>query len=193
MDFKDVAKMVIDAAPGLGAALAPITGGASLGVGVALKALGSVFGLGDDAKPEQIAAAIQGDPDAVFKMKVAEQNFILEMRKADQAELASILADKANARCRDVAIRQTGKPNMRADVMLAGAFISIIVIAAMLALGEIDAASGIGGFLITAGGLLLKDIGTALDFEFGSSRIQMEQGATIAASSARKTELLEQR
>jgi hypothetical protein len=181
MDLKDIAKMVIDVAPAIGGALAIPTGGASVAAAVAVKALGAVFGLGDDAKPEQIADAIKADPEYALKLKAADQLFALEMRKQDNIELAAILADKANARNRDVSIRQTGKLNVRADVLLVAAFIAVIAIYAVCALfGESKIGQLVIGSMLTTAGLFVQKIGTAFDFEFGSSRGDLQKTELLA-------------
>jgi hypothetical protein len=91
------------------------------------------------------------------------------------------LADKANARTRDIEVRKLdGGKNHRADIMLVAAFAAVIAIAALLALGKVDGATAVGGFLLTIGGMFARNIGTAFDFEFGSSRGSRDKDAAIA-------------
>jgi hypothetical protein len=195
MEWKDVSEAIGKYAPAattlLGAAsLIPgagiVTGPAAMVVGALAKAFGT------DPTPDAIHAAISADPQAATKIYQAEIDFKLASREQDIKELQEILGDKQSARGRDVAIRQGGRLNVRADIMLTGAFVCVVVICIVLATGSVDPSTAIGTFLIMAGTAFLKDIGTAFDFEFGASRIQVEQAATMAASSARKTELLSQ-
>ena len=72
MDWKDVAGVVKKAAPLLGAALAPVTGGASVMAGGAVNMLLSAFGVGGDASPEELMATMQADPEMVVKLRQIE-------------------------------------------------------------------------------------------------------------------------
>ena len=168
MDFKDVAKIAIDMAPAIGGALAIPTGGASVAVGAAIKALGSVFGLGESAKPEEIAKAIQGDPEAAFKLKVAEQNFILEMRKADNEELKAILSDVQGARTRQVESEKvTGKRDLNIYVLawvIVLGFFSLIAVLLYVPLPEDST-----GVVFMLFGSLSAGFGAVIQYFFGSS------------------------
>lgn len=68
----------------------------------------------------------------------------------------------------------------RANLMLAAAFLSVIVISALMVLGHVPSGSAVEGFLMTIGGLFARNIGTAFDFEYGSSRSSQTKDATIA-------------
>jgi hypothetical protein len=179
MDWKDVLKKALEIVPGLGIALAPVTGGSSAVIGSVVGALTKAFGLTDDAKPEDVMTAITTDPEARLKLLLADNDFKLKQKDQEIEELKIFMGDIQSARVRDTEIRKAGQQNKRADVMLAGAFIAIVVIAVVLGTKNIDAASAIGGFLLTIGGMFARNIGTAFDFEFGSSR-----------SSAEKTEMM---
>ena len=64
MDWSKIGSMVADAAPALGALLAPVTGGASIAVGGLISSV-----LGTENKPEAIAKAIQANPELALKLK----------------------------------------------------------------------------------------------------------------------------
>jgi hypothetical protein len=99
------------------------------------------------------------------------QQFNLAVLAADTKLEELYLADRKDARARDVEVRKLdGGKNRRADIMLLAAFAAVIAIAALLALGKVSGADAVGGFLITVGGMFARNIGTAFDFEFGSSR-----------------------
>ena len=96
-------------------------------------------------------------------------------------------ADRADARVRDIELRRTGQRNPRADIMVGLAFLAVIIIAAMLAMGTVDGNTAAGGFLIAVGGMFARNIGTAFDFEFGSSRGDKEKDNVLAAAQRRRT------
>lgn len=105
-------------------------------------------------------------------------------RQADLAEFKTEVEDRINARARDVAMMQTGRSNIRAHIMVGGAFLTLIACLAALVLsawktwaltGEtIAIIMGISG---TSGTLL----GVAFSYEFGSSRGSAAKDATIAS------------
>jgi len=184
MDWKDVAKKALEIIPGLGVALGPLTGGSSAAIGVAVGAMTKAFGLSADSGPEAVMEAITTDPEARLKLLMADNDFKLKQRDQDIEELKAILADMKSARDRDISLRQSGQTNRRADIMLICAFVAIIVIAIILGTKNVDAASAIGGFLLTIGGMFARNIGTAFDFEFGSSRSSMEKTKLLAEAPA---------
>lgn len=143
-------------------------------------------------KAEQAAETIVGiaeqvtgfKGDAAVEAIKADPNLAIQFRMAVMAQEADLdkafLADRADARARDVAYVQAGRRNARADIMVALAFIAVIAIAALLAMGKIDGNTAAGGFLIAVGGMFARNIGTAFDFEFGSSRGSQTKDAAIA-------------
>ncbi len=177
MTFNEVSKLVADAAPLIGSA---IGGPAGLALGSAVKVLAGLFGLTkDNPTPEELATAIRQDPEMNLKLRQADYAFLMEMRRQDNTELDLKLKDVQNARGRDVSIQQAGKMNIRADLMLVCAFIIVALIAYLLAVGHVNANTGVGGFLIGAGGMFVRNIGTAFDFEFGSSRGSKDKDDTL--------------
>lgn len=121
----------------------------------------------------QAASAVQADPALVlqFRQRIAEMSQELDL---------AFLADRADARKRDVAIVQAGQRNVRADVMVGIAFLAVLGISALLALGKISGDSAAGGFLLSVGGMFARNIGTAFDFEFGSSRGSQNKDELLA-------------
>jgi hypothetical protein len=87
----------------------------------------------------------------------------------------------------DVERRRTEPRNPRADIMVGLAFLAVILIAALLSLGAVDGNTAAGGFLIAVGGMFARNIGTAFDFEFGSSRGDKEKDNVLAAAQRRRT------
>jgi hypothetical protein len=83
--------------------------------------------------------------------------------------------------------RHTEQRNPRADIMVGLAFLAVLLIAALLSLGAVDGNTAAGGFLIAVGGMFARNIGTAFDFEFGSSRGDKEKDNVLAAAQRRRT------
>lgn len=149
-------------------------------------------------KAEEAAQAVVGiaqqvtgkqDPVDALASIAGNAQLQLDFRKAVMANEADLdkayLADRQNARGRDVALAQAGRRNVRADVMVALAFVAVIAIAALMALGQIDGNSAAGGFLMTVGGLFARNIGTAFDFEFGSSRGSQDKDSYLSQAFGR--------
>lgn len=125
-----------------------------------------------------------GDLDAARELMRANPELAMQFREAAakrEVELERMyLADRADARARDVALAQVGRLNARADIMVALAFAAVVIIAVLLAMGQVDASTAAGGFLIAVGGMFARNIGTAFDFEFGSSRGSKNKDAELA-------------
>lgn len=136
---------------------------------------GSIAGQVIDAASGLVGVKIEDESSAAVALKALKQNpeLALNYQKhlADlehQLELA-YLEDIKDARERDAEFIRAGKRNIRADAMVIAAFVAVTVIAVFLInSGNIE--EGVLAFLTTIGGMLMKNISTAFDFEFGSSR-----------------------
>lgn len=168
---------------------------------VAPALLSRVFGAGGGKLAEAAAATVEQvtgvrldgpeAAEAALARLRAEAGLAADLR-ARLAELAlaeteAHLADRADARERDLALVRQGRVNRRADLMLAAAFAGVVGIAGVMFLLSLSAdaensalVNTLVGFLSGIGGMFARNIGTAFDFEFGSSR-----------SSAEKTQVLE--
>jgi len=172
--IKDVFKTVfpfISAAASIGGPLGTM----------AANAVGKAIGVDNvpvDKIPDAIAAATSKDPEAMLKLKQAEQEFQLQMAKLgfDSAEKIEEVhaADRANARAREIAVRDK-VPAVLAISVTAGFF----GLLCLLAYHEVPKEAH--DILMTMVGVL----GTAwigiITYYFGSS-----------AGSAEKTKLLAQ-
>ena len=69
---------------------------------------------------------------------------------------------------------------MRANVMLICAFVAVVAITALLVIVP-DVPQAVSGFAIAIGGMFARNIGTAFDFEFGSSRGSREKDSKMSA------------
>ena len=125
-----------------------------------------------------------GTPDDALKVLREKPELALAYRQhmaGVEVELEkAYLADRQDARARDVAMRQAGHRNTRADLMVAGA--GAILIACLVALVSYRAnlpgeAVGIISTIAGIAGACLKD---AFQFEFGSSRGSKEKSDLLA-------------
>jgi len=119
------------------------------------------------------AEAIRADPALVLE-------FQKEAGKHERELTQSYLDDKADARARDVALAQAGRMNWRADVLLAGAYLTCVAIVVAFALGEIDPGAAVAGAMFTLLGVMGAVIKQAADFEFGSSRGSKNKDTELA-------------
>lgn len=125
-----------------------------------------------ESKPSQAADMLRANPELAmqFQEKMAAQEADLEK---------AYLADRADARRRDIALIQAGQTNRRADVMVLIDAIGLIACLVVLMFYRQGMPEGVVTLITTIAsifGLCLRD---AHQFEFGSSR-----------SSQQKTDLL---
>ena len=189
MNWSDVEK----AAPGglklLGTALAMTGVGAP--VGALVGGLGAIIGhvIGAPPTPDNVSLAM-ADPTLQEKLMEVQDNNATELQKlvlqkaiADGAtetqQQSAVLADKQSARVRDEALIAAGKTNIRADVMLVGAYLSVGAIVLSLCIGHIDPGGAIFALLLMLATKFAGNIGTAFDFEFGSSRGSVDKTAVL--------------
>ena len=118
--------------------------------------------------PDAAVAAIQADPALAHEFRMA-------VLKSDGDLEAAYLADRQDARKRDVALHQAGYQNRRADIMVVMDVVGIIACLIVLAIMRKDLPAEVVGILTTVAsifGLCLRD---AHQFEFGSSRGSREK------------------
>lgn len=191
MNWQDVEKAAPASLKLLGSALAMTGVGAPIGALVG--GLGAIIGhaIGQDPTPDNVAAAI-ADPALQAKLLELQETNRADLQKMlimrdiaamteEGKEQEAVLADKQSARARDMAIIAAGKTNVRADLMLAGAYLSVVVIVIALVVGHIDAGSAIFALLLMLATKFAGNIGTAFDFEYGSSRGSLDKGTVIAS------------
>jgi hypothetical protein len=95
--------------------------------------------------------------------------FQTRMAELELETTKAFLGDVQNARARDIELQKAGKTNVRADAMVVSAFVALITISVFMIV-KTDVSVGVMSFLTTIGGMLMKNISTAFDFEYGSSR-----------------------
>lgn len=202
MNWDDVGSKLVDIGKGVPGGLQLIGGiltatgvGAPLGAG--MEAVGTLLShaLGVENTPDALHAALSTDPAAAEKALEVESNNKVQLQQIlttqavaamqeETKQQGAVLTDKQSARARDEKIIDLGKTNVRADMMLVGAYLSIIVIVVVLVTGNIDAGSAIFALLLMLATKFAGNIGTAFDFEYGSSRGSVEKSVVMAAQSS---------
>jgi hypothetical protein len=133
--------------------------------GQVIDAAEQITGTGD---PNDALTALKADPKLALEFKQNMASLQVDLDKA-------YLADRQNARDRDVKLKQAGYQNVRADFMLTGAFASFVAIVYFAWDGRLDMPDQIFALLNMAAGMLLGMIKDAFQFEFGSSRGSKEK------------------
>lgn len=124
------------------------------------------------ATPDEAMAAMQADPALAVQFKTAVMANETELEKA-------YLADRADARARDVKLAENGRRNVRADVMVVMDVVGLVACLIVLAFFRGDMPGEVVALLSSIAsifGLCLRDAHT---FEFGSSRSSQGKDATI--------------
>lgn len=161
--FQKIGNAVVDFAPGIATVLAATGVGAPIAAAVvAVGALGKAFGLGSNAKPEEVLAVVSADPEIRLKAMVAENDFKLHMREADIEELTVQLADIQSAREREKSVRDN--VNQILAYSIVGGFLAMVG-ATLLGYAKVD--SVLAGTLV---GYLSAKCEQVLAYYFGSSK-----------------------
>lgn len=157
MSFSDKAKQVIGA-------IAPMLGTA---IGGPFGALAGTFigkALGVDPKDTTAieAAVASGDPDVLLKLKQADNDFKAHMADLGLAEDKLVYDDIANARAREIAVRDNTPRNLAYLVL---GFAGACIAATLMGWTKVD--SALAGTLV---GYLVAESRSALSYYFGSSQ-----------------------
>lgn len=169
MSFSDKAKQVIGAvAPLLGTAI-----GGPFGA-LAGTFIGRALGVesGDTAAME--AAVTSGNPDALLKLKQADNDFKAHMADVGLSEDKLVFDDKANARAREIALRDY-TPAILAYAVTVGFFGTL---AFLLIHGKPETG---GDALLVMLGALGGAWASIVAYYFGSSSGSARKDATISA------------
>jgi hypothetical protein len=126
-----------------------------------------------DVKTPEDVAKIQKqlaeDPELRNKLQVELSRVDLELERIELEREQAYLEDTQDARIKAIERRKAGGGDTRANVMLISAFVAVIGIVALLILAP-AVPPEVKGFVIGIGGMFARNIGSAFDFEFGSSR-----------------------
>lgn len=133
-----------------------------------------------------IAQAVTGTPNPAEALTALRENaklaheFNLRVLAMDGELEQSYLADRADARRRDVALVAAGRSNTRADVMVAVDALGLIACLVVLVFFRKDMPGEVVGLVSTVAsifGLCLRD---AHQFEFGTSRGSRDKDQLLA-------------
>jgi len=116
--------------------------------------------------------ALQADPALVLQFRSQLLQVEADLDKA-------YLADRADARARDVALAQTGRNNHRADVMIVGAVVGLLACLFVLVRLQGQIPGEVVGIVSTVAGLFGACLRDAFQYEFGSSRGSADKSALI--------------
>lgn len=167
MNFSDKAKSVISA-------VAPLIGTAIGGPFGALAGtfLGKILGPqgGDDKAVE--AAIATGDPEILLRLKQANNDFQAHMTELGISEEKLGYDDIANARAREVAVRDQTPRNL-AYALVGGTLVLITCVM----MGWAKAESVTAGTMI---GYLISECKSALQYYFGTTIGSKDKDATLA-------------
>ena len=149
------------------------------------------FGVGEKSavvaeKVIEVAKQVTGQPtgpEAIEAMKQSAQlahDFNLAVLKMDGELEQAYLADRRDARARDVALHQAGYQNRRADLMVMFDVIGLVACLVVLSLFRKDIPGEVVGLLSTIAGIFGLCLRDAHQFEFGSSRGSREKDGLLA-------------
>ncbi len=136
-----------------------------------------------------IAKQITGTstPEEALKSISANAEMALQFRLAISAQEADLdkafLADRADARKRDVELAKVGITNRRADMMVIMDVIGLVTCLAVLVLFQNNLPGEVVGIVSTIAGLFGACLRDAHQFEFGSSRSSRDKDQTITSLS----------
>lgn len=177
MDWKDVAGSIANYAPLVGTAVGGPIGAAA---GTAVKILAGLFGIkSPDPKPEELAAAIQADPQAAAKLLAAENEYKLEVAKMEHEEsmakmasgleeIKAGLADVRDARSRQVEHEKiTGKSDINLYILAWVMIVGFFTLMSILFYHPVPEDSG--GVIFMLFGALASAFGAVIQYFFGSS------------------------
>lgn len=135
-------------------------------------------------KVVQIAEAVTGKqgPDAVEALK-ADPALVLQFRQAVMANETELdkayLADRADARRRDIAITQAGRYNWRGDLLALLAVVGLVLCVWFVARDTEMPERAVNAIMFVAG-VLAAAVRDVYNFEFGSSRGSKSKDEVIA-------------
>lgn len=148
-------------------------GAGETSVAVAEKVVGMAQTVTGAKTPEAALQAMRENAELAQKFSLAVLAADTELEKA-------YLADRQDARSRDIELRKlTGGSNSRADVMVAGAVIGLISCLLVLAFFKDQVPGEVVGIVSTIAGIFGACLRDAFQFEFGSSRGSKEKDAAM--------------
>ena len=132
---------------------------------------------------ETVRKKIAEDPELRSKLEIELSRIDLELERIELEREQAYIADTQNARAMAIKRRDAGGSDTRANIMLISAFVAVIAIVALLILVP-SVPEAVAGFVIGIGGMFARNIGSAFDFEFGSSRGSKDKDTKLEAQLA---------
>ena len=169
-DWKNIGNLVAGVAPTIAGALAGPFGPVA---SIAVTALVKAVGLGDDATPDDLQAALMsGKPELLLQLRTAEQDFELKLKQAD-IDIEKVYAgDRDSARRREMEVKDK-TPAVLAAVIVTGFFVVLGVMAfVVLPIENKDA------MMLMVGGLIGSFAGV-IAYYFGSSPGQQQRSSAL--------------
>ena len=113
--------------------------------------------------------AINQDPNLALQFEQSVLTHKAELLEIELRETQAYLADRQDSRARDIALRNTGYSNWRADVLAVGALVGLVALIWTLLFVSLTEGPARDVLLVLSGALvaIVKDV---YQFEFGSSR-----------------------
>jgi hypothetical protein len=122
--------------------------------------------------PEDAEQAIRNNPELFMQFKTAVMAHDLAMEKV-------YMENTKDARGRDIALKERGYRNTRADLMVLAAFVTLIAIVGALWAYQSEIPQAVLAIFTLMAGQLLKMLSDAFNFEFGSSRGSKEKSIKL--------------
>ena len=150
------------------------------------------FGAGETSvavadKVVDIAKTVTGAPtgpealEAIRQSAQLQREFALAALQADTDLEQAYLADRRDARTRDIEVRKlNGGTNTRADVMIVAAALGLIACLGVLIAFRSEIPGEAVGIISTIAGIFGACLRDAFQFEFGSSRGSRDKDAVLA-------------
>ena len=182
MDWKDIGRSLISQG-------APLIGGLLCGPAgsVAGKMVAGLFDV-DPENPEEVMNVIQGDPEAITKIRGFEQEHKTKLQELQIEETKAFLADIYSARRRETAIVATTDEKDQNLYQLAyivvGAFFALtalLVIGHMGIAKELSEELGKSPLIMMIVGGLISGFTQVLSYFFGSSKGSSDKNKVITA------------
>lgn len=134
----------------------------------------------------EVAKKVTGHSDPVEASKALAENSLLiaefqkEVIKIEAELELQFMADRQNARERDIAIAQAGRRNVRADIMVLSAAVGLVTCLWTLTSYAGRLPGEAVGIISTIAGIFGSCLKDAYTFEFGSSRGSREKDSLAA-------------
>jgi hypothetical protein len=182
--WKEIGDNIVQYAPTLGAALAPVTGGVSAIIGTGVAALGKIFGLGSNPDPDALKQAIATDPQSALKLALADSQFQLDQYRAETDRLSLQLKDTESARSRQVEHEKvTGHADINLYVLAWVIVIGFFALTGLLLFFSFQGKelSDGSGTLFMLLGTMATCFGMVIGYFFGSSTGAMQMRSGLMA------------